>query len=65
MNNIHPLPPGVAKIWAERAKAGKADKSLGSDCYVFVKGGNFPLGAGVTEVCLVGLDPPQGHVVGK
>lgn len=47
------LPPKMAALFAERAKRGEADESTGS-IYIFYQGRQ--------QICLVSLDPPQGHV---
>lgn len=53
-NSAQMLPPKMAQQFAELAKDGKADKVLGGNLYLFWRG--------TQEICLVSLDPPQGHV---
>lgn len=56
MSNAQILPPKMAAQFAERARLGEADRSLGSGCYEFYQPKLNQV------IALVGLDPPTGHV---
>jgi hypothetical protein len=57
MSGAMMLPPKMAMHYAELAKAGKADEVIDCKIYIF-----RPKGQPSQEICLVTLDPPQGHI---
>jgi hypothetical protein len=57
MTSVQSLPPKMAQQFADKARAGKADRQIGEGpgaCYEFDNGSNV--------VILLSLDPPIGHI---
>lgn len=54
-NSIQDLPPKMAKQFADKAKKGEADYDT-EGMWLFYQEFNH------SEICLLGLDPPIGHL---